>query len=121
MAPTTRKVYLDENVDVEVAIRLAALGVDAITAKDAGMLAMSDGSQLDFATAQSRVLFTHDLRDFTALSKERWIARQDHAGIMYSSEATPYAIARWIVAALEMYPDMANLVIALPPADVTTS
>lgn len=41
-----------------------------------------DEEQIQFATSQGRVLFTHNVRDFAQLSREYWRAGRHHAGLI---------------------------------------
>jgi hypothetical protein len=70
--------YLDENVDIAVAIGLRNRGANALTTADASLLGNSDEDQLSFARSQRYLLVTHD-RDFL----RRAAAGVRHAGIAY--------------------------------------
>ena len=76
-------VYLDENVDVELAVLLAANGFDVLTARaaDRANRHLSDFDQLEFAASQGRAILTHDIRDFDALSKNWAESGRHHGGI----------------------------------------
>ena len=54
--------YLDEHMDVAVAIGLRRRGVDVVTTVDAELMCASDPEQLQFAIAQQRVFVTRDRR-----------------------------------------------------------
>jgi hypothetical protein len=70
--------HLDESVDPAVADGLRRRGVDVTTSQGAELLGAEDGTQLEHALAESRVLVTHD-EDFLALAR----AGTEHAGIAY--------------------------------------
>jgi len=72
------RLHLDEHVSPAIAIGLRRRGVDVTTTLEAGLRAASDEEQLRYATAQGRVVFTHDA-DFLRLHKRRMA----HAGIVY--------------------------------------
>jgi Domain of unknown function (DUF5615) len=72
---------LDENVPTEVGTQLRSSGIDAVTARDLGSLGAADQDHLERATAQSRMLCTHD-QDFLRLAA----AGTEHAGIAFSSQ-----------------------------------
>ena len=67
MAP----VYVDEDVDEDIARALAALGHDAISTRQAGNKGQSDSEQLAYSGRQRRVMVTCNRRDFEALH-EAW-------------------------------------------------
>lgn len=70
--------HLDEHIDPAVARGLRSHGVDVTTSADAGLLGLSDETQLEFARAERRVIVTHDA-DFL-----RWAGEgASHAGIAY--------------------------------------
>lgn len=77
-SPTKIRFHLDENVDVPVADALRRRGIDVTTTIDAGLVAANDESQLSYATAQGRVLVTHD-SDLLALHSNG----VPHAGICF--------------------------------------
>ncbi len=73
-------IYLDYNVDVQLAVDLRRRGFDVVHARDIDMARASDDEHLRRAAAQRRVVVTLDRRDFELLAKawagqERW-----HAG-----------------------------------------
>jgi hypothetical protein len=103
-------------VDLQVAARLRRAAFDVLTTRDAGMTTANDEQQLEFATRQNRVLFTHNVRDFRRLS-ERWAKQgRAHAGLMYSSQVRPSMVARWIVDASSLYADFHGITLYLPVA-----
>lgn len=56
----TIRFHLDEHVSHAIAHALRRRGVDVSTTTDAGLLGVEDGDQLAYATAERRVLVTHD-------------------------------------------------------------
>ncbi len=58
----TAALYLDECIDSEVAVRLRGDGYDILTTLEAGRLGSGDEDQLDFATQQRRIFFTHNIK-----------------------------------------------------------
>jgi hypothetical protein len=70
--------YLDEHVDPAMAAGLRRLGIDVLTAGEAGRLSHDDPDQLAFATAERRVIVTFD-RDYLDLHA----AGVPHAGIAF--------------------------------------
>jgi hypothetical protein len=82
--------YLDENVPTEVGRQLRSSGIDAVTAPDLGSLGAGDRDHLERATAQARILCTHD-QDFLRLAAEG----TEHAGIAFSPQ-TRVSIGGWV-------------------------
>ena len=72
MASPPARVYLDEDVSVVVAAILQARGLEALTARDAGLLGRADSEQLEFVAEASRILLTHNRVDFERLHRG-WI------------------------------------------------
>jgi hypothetical protein len=76
--------YTDEHVANAVVHGLRQRGVDVLTVVDAGLLGAGDDEHLARASADGRVLFTHD-PDFLRLHA----AGVRHAGIVYAPQGTP--------------------------------
>ncbi len=76
------RLYLDEDVDLLLAPMLAARGHDCLTTQAAGRLQASDEDQLHFATAEGRILLTHNRVDFAAWAIAWHQASCSHAGIL---------------------------------------
>jgi predicted nuclease of predicted toxin-antitoxin system len=76
------RLYTNESVSVAVAEGLKRRGVEALSARDAGNLGLTDEQQLAYAQALNMVLFTHD-EDFLKIAHERLMAGQPHSGIIY--------------------------------------
>jgi hypothetical protein len=77
--PTTLRFHLDESVNNAVVTGLRRRGFEVTVSHDGGLLGASDAVQLAFATAENRVLITHD-DDFLRLHA----GGVSHAGIAYS-------------------------------------
>lgn len=71
--------YLDENVNPTVADQPRQHGIDAVTARDLGVLGDTDVSHLHRAASLGRVLCTHD-QDFLRMAA----ADDEHAGIAFA-------------------------------------
>lgn len=69
--------YTNESVSVAVSEGLKRRGVNAISARDAGNLGLSDEDQLAFANKNNLVIVTHD-DDFLSMAMEF-----EHNGIAY--------------------------------------
>jgi hypothetical protein len=74
---------MDEDSMEEALVRaLGIRGLDVLTAQAAGMIERSDADHLAFATAEKRVLWTHNVGDFWALHEEMLSQGRHHAGII---------------------------------------
>lgn len=81
--------YLDECVDRPVIDNLRERGFDVLTAVEAGRGEDPDGAQLEFASAQGRVLFTYNRADFRRLHAFYQRSRQPHGGIIAIPQNPP--------------------------------
>jgi predicted nuclease of predicted toxin-antitoxin system len=98
------RVYLDEDVDVLLALLLATHGIDCLTTVAAGNLGRTDEEQLTFAVQESRVLISHNRTDFEALAIAWWGKQQDHAGIVLAvRRSDTYELVRHLLPVLQMY------------------
>lgn len=82
--------YLDENVQVVIAEQLRLRGIDAVTARDLGVLHDSDVNHLARATTMGYVLCTHD-SDYVALAA----SGAQHAGIVLGQQGK-HSIGDWV-------------------------
>jgi predicted nuclease of predicted toxin-antitoxin system len=69
--------HLDEQMDPDIAAALRRHGIDVTTTVDAGLAGAPDQAQLDFASADSRIIVTDDA-DFLRLAA----SGAEHAGIV---------------------------------------
>jgi predicted nuclease of predicted toxin-antitoxin system len=111
------KLYLDESVSVAFAGVLRQHGVDCLTARDVGNLGADDESQLLFATQQTRVILTHDTRDFLGLASMWVTAGRSHAGILLVHQmALPALLLRFRAFQIRyQQAEFVNQVLWLPP------
>ncbi|MYE26245.1 MAG: hypothetical protein F4X87_03310 [Chloroflexi bacterium] len=89
--------YLDENMDPKISEQLRRRGLDALSARDVGLLNVADGVQLRFAAAHGRVLCSKD-SDFA--DPANWVVKHD--GIAYFPDRS-VSIGYAINALLELY------------------
>jgi hypothetical protein len=81
------RLYLDEDsMDKQLVQALTARAVDVVSALDAGMTERSDADQLEYATAEGRVLYTFNVGHFYALHTEFLKTGRTHAGIVVSQQ-----------------------------------
>jgi hypothetical protein len=86
----TLRFYLDENVPVEVARQLRARGIEAVTARDWGLLGAADAQHLAAASAKGYVLCIYD-SDYLQLVA----SGIEHAGIVFGQQDVHY-IGSWV-------------------------
>jgi hypothetical protein len=97
----------DENFEDEVVAELIALGHDVVTARAQRLSGIADPDVLAHATANGRIVLTHD-HDYHKLHK----AGVPHAGIVYASNDKNFAaLAARIHAALAATPAPAGQLI----------
>ncbi|MCY4017950.1 MAG: DUF5615 family PIN-like protein [Chloroflexi bacterium] len=77
MAEEKLRFFLDENMPVELANQLNQRGIDTLTVRDIERLSENDPTLLTVATADGRVLCTHD-QDYVEIAK----TGVEHAGIV---------------------------------------
>lgn len=71
-------IYLDECVRVVLAARLRLRGFAVETAREHGIIGVSDAEQLAYATHHGAIIVTYDRRHFRSLS----MRMQPHGGII---------------------------------------
>lgn len=82
--------YLDENLPVAIAAQLQRRGIDVVTVLDLGLLGESDLNHLLYATAEGRILCTHDA-DYLEIASTG-IA---HAGIIFGQQHK-HGVGAWV-------------------------
>ena len=103
MTELLAKLYLDEDVSVEVAKLLRAGQCDALTTAGAKRLGASDRDQLEFSTSEGRVLVTHNRRDFERLARIRFEASMSHGGLIIAVRRPPRLMADRILQILNRF------------------
>ena len=76
----------EDSMDQDLVRALRARNVDVVTALDAGMTGRSDSENLDYASAQGRVLYTFNVGDFYYLHSERLREGRPHAGLVIAPQ-----------------------------------
>lgn len=94
------RLYLDEDVPVQVAEILRGHGYDVRTARDEGMLGTSDAEQLAYATQQRLVFVTHNRTDFEKLAVQYFEDDRMHKGIICAVRRPPGECARRLLSLL---------------------
>jgi predicted nuclease of predicted toxin-antitoxin system len=80
------RLYLDEDVNPNLARLLRERGVDATCAREEDQLGKSDEEQLAFATERDRAIVTHNVGHFVELAREYAAQGRSHAGIILSAQ-----------------------------------
>jgi len=68
--PARARLYLDEDVPVQIAAPLRRAGFNVLTARDAGRLRATNESQLDFAATEQPVVITRKRNGFLRRTAE---------------------------------------------------
>ena len=77
------RLYLDEDsMRMALVEALRARGVEVVTALDGGMVERRDEDHLEYATAQGRVLYSYNVRDYYRLHTAFLREGKAHAGII---------------------------------------
>ena len=80
------RLYFDRHIMARLAVDLRGRGFDVLRTEEAGKDTAADEEQLAFATAENRVLFTFNIRDFAPLHQDWQAASRTHAGILVSQQ-----------------------------------
>ena len=78
--------FTDEDIYGAVAAALRKLGIDALSTPEAGRLAETDESQLQWAATEGRVLVTFNVAHVAALHTAWLQQARHHAGIVVSNQ-----------------------------------
>ncbi len=78
-------VYLDEDVDVFLAVLLQSRGLDVASAREHRQLGRQDAEQLRHASKEGRVLVTHNRGDFEELHRMYILQGEMHSGIIIAA------------------------------------
>ena len=93
--------YLDEDVSALIATLVRARAYNVLTTQEAGRVASSDASQLEFATSQQMAILTHNRDDFLELARQYTSAGKHHCGIIIAIRRSPYDITRRLLSLLD--------------------
>lgn len=74
--------FFDEHLPNAAVDALRAAGADVLTIVETARVGIPDDDQLRFATADGRVMVTHD-EDYTALAAQFWASGETFAGVAY--------------------------------------
>ena len=76
------RIYTNESVSIAIAEGLKRRGFDALSARDAGNLGLTDEEQLIYASKEKVIIFTHDT-DFLQIAAKWLDEGRAHQGIIY--------------------------------------
>jgi predicted nuclease of predicted toxin-antitoxin system len=80
---TEIKLYLDEDVNPQLARDLRNRGYDAVSTNEANNLGLSDLEQLEYARLHERALLTHNRDDFLQIASRYAVDGTSHYGILF--------------------------------------
>jgi hypothetical protein len=83
---TRIRIFTDEDIYGAIAPALRKAGIDAISTPEAGRLATSDESQLEWASANDRSIVTFNVAHFASLHRDWMRSGRSHAGVILSSQ-----------------------------------
>ena len=109
--------YMDVHIPMAITRQLRLRGVDVAAATEEGTNTSTDDGLLQLATAQGRVMFTHDIR-FKALAEGWQRAGKPFAGLVYG-HAEGASIGQYVrdlelIAKACEPSELANAIIHLP-------
>ncbi len=100
------KLYFDEDAQrTDLIQALRARQIDVLTASEAHLLGQPDETQLEYATAESRVIFTFNRGDFFQLHIQWLNQGKSHAGIILSDQLGTGIIIRRLLKLIESKTD----------------
>jgi hypothetical protein len=103
----TLSLYLDEDfARGDRAGALRAAGFDVLTPREAGLLGATDEAQLTFATAEIRLLGSHNVADFPRIHAEFMAVGRHHRGICLvrqSAKIRPADLVAGLAAISELF------------------
>ena len=85
MEPGEVRLYIDEDVHVDLALALRRQGFDAVNAHEMGLLSMKDPEVWNYFIQENRILFTYNVVHFAPRHKAWVEAGKEHPGIIFSS------------------------------------
>ena len=93
--------YLDEDVDILLKVLLSSKGYTVRTAKDEGMLGLTDREQIEHAIGLKSMILTHNRVHFEKIYSELYAEGREHYGIIIASRYKIYELSARISRLLE--------------------
>lgn len=94
--------YLDEDIPRSAAKVGRGLGLDVVSALEAGPTPRPDVEHLAAAAAQGRILVSYNRDDFIEITRDAFAAGKPHAGVLILTRKLPrdpariaHALLRW--------------------------
>jgi predicted nuclease of predicted toxin-antitoxin system len=97
------KYYLDEDINPKIAEILRKAGIDAVSAREAGMLQARDLEQLEYASSNQRCMVTRNRNDFIRLTVQFFNEHRPHYGLLIIPHSYPGDKISDIATALKKY------------------
>lgn len=94
------RLYLDEDVDPQLAEDLRRHGFDVEASSAVGLMRAPDRDQLEYARQAGRAILTHNRDDFLRLARLLALSNLDHDGILYVPQLPYRSLFRRLVAFL---------------------
>jgi predicted nuclease of predicted toxin-antitoxin system len=88
------RLYLDQDVPVQLAGMLRAQGVDVLTTLEARALGQDDPDQLATAVAADRAIVTHNRVDFEDLHEKYLLEGHSHCGVLIAAQRRYLGVTR---------------------------
>jgi hypothetical protein len=82
------RLLLDEHYADAIAQQLRAAGHDVESVSERRLKGLDDESLLELCSDESRTLVTNNVRDFVPLAREWAAAGRNHAGLIFTSDAS---------------------------------
>lgn len=80
------QLYLDEDVDPDLALALRARNVEVVSALELGRRQIEDAEHLAYAVSQQRAVLTHNRDDFLELAITCFAEAREHFGIVIAPQ-----------------------------------
>jgi len=88
------KLYLNENLSDDIAKRLRADGIDAVSSHETGMDTRDDHTQMQFAVSRERAIVSINKKDFIRIHLEYLKNGREHWGVILSNDIDHSVIYR---------------------------
>lgn len=90
------RLYLDEDIPIQLAKALRQRGVDVLTTQEAEMAESTDEQQVAFAAENQRAILTHNKRDFVVIHRIYIQDGKEHWGIIVADQNKVGSLVRMV-------------------------